>query len=103
MLKCTKAHLRASLFQKNFFRLANARHKGEGKKGEGRGGEAGGPLGRPPMLPGLLHSSSQSSYKSHAGDTAIATCCICMYMVYQHVVDTWMCPHDRLNPRCMTS
>jgi hypothetical protein len=28
--KCTKTHLRASLVQKNFFRLANARHKGRG-------------------------------------------------------------------------
>jgi hypothetical protein len=26
--KCTKTHLRASLVQKKFFRLANARHKG---------------------------------------------------------------------------
>jgi hypothetical protein len=54
--KCTKAHLRASLVQKKIFRLANARHKGEGRKG--RGGEAGGPLGRPPMLAGLLLAMS---------------------------------------------
>jgi hypothetical protein len=33
--KFTKTHLRASLVQKNFFRLADARHKGRGGKGEG--------------------------------------------------------------------
>jgi hypothetical protein len=42
--KCTKAHLRESLVQKKLFRLANARHKGEGKGTEGRGG---GGEGRP--------------------------------------------------------
>jgi hypothetical protein len=34
--KFTKTHLRASLAQKKFFRLADARHKGRGEKGEGR-------------------------------------------------------------------
>jgi hypothetical protein len=39
-LKCTKTHLRASSVQKNFFRLAGARHEGEGgRRGvEGRDG-----------------------------------------------------------------
>jgi hypothetical protein len=45
--KFTKTHLRASLVQKNFFRLANARHKRKGREGgrEGRGGEGRGGRG----------------------------------------------------------
>jgi hypothetical protein len=36
--KCTKTHLRASEVQKNFFRLAIARHEGRGtERGRGRG------------------------------------------------------------------
>jgi hypothetical protein len=51
-LKCTKTHLRAYKGPKNFFRLAIARHEGEGKRttegrgGEGRGGEGRGGEGR---------------------------------------------------------
>jgi hypothetical protein len=39
--KCTKTHLQASVNQKNFFRLAIARHEGRGTKGKGRDGEEG--------------------------------------------------------------
>jgi hypothetical protein len=35
---CTKTHLRASVDQKNFFRLAIARHEGRKPKGRGEGG-----------------------------------------------------------------
>jgi hypothetical protein len=40
-LKCTKTHLRASSVQKNFFRLAGARHEGEGGRRGWRGGKGG--------------------------------------------------------------
>jgi hypothetical protein len=41
---CTKTHLRASVDQKKFFRLAIARHEGRGGTGRGKGG---GVRGRP--------------------------------------------------------
>ena len=40
--KCAKTHLRASVVPKKFFRLAIARHEGEGERGKGRGREGGG-------------------------------------------------------------
>jgi hypothetical protein len=47
-LKCTKTHLRASSVQKNFYRLAGARHEGEGGRrgGGGEGWEGKGVRGR---------------------------------------------------------